>query len=113
MASVFERSPRSARARSARALALLVVLAPASASASHETVITDSTLALPALERAALEHTPTLAAARASLAEAEARSRREGALEDARAMAWVSPQSLGGDAVDPAWGVSIEQPLPL
>jgi outer membrane protein TolC len=92
---------------------LVAFLAPAPAVAAHDAGVSDSTLTLPALERAVLEHNPSLAAMRASLAEAEARSRREGSLEDARAHVWLSPRSVGLDTVDPAWGVSIEQPLPL
>jgi outer membrane protein, heavy metal efflux system len=99
--------------RRVRAALLVAVLAAGPAQAAHEADVSDSTLTLPALERAVLEHNPSLAAVRASLAEAEARSRREGSLEDARAQAWVAPRSLGSDAVDPAWGISVEQPLPL
>jgi outer membrane protein TolC len=59
-----------------------------------------------------LERNPTIGAARAAWAEANARARQTGALEDPMLDAMIAPQSFGRSNVDAAYRLGITQAFP-
>jgi outer membrane protein, heavy metal efflux system len=63
--------------------------------------------------RRVLERNPTIAEARAAWSEARARTREVGALQPPMLEAMTAPRSYGSSSVDPAYRLSLEQPLSI
>ncbi len=63
--------------------------------------------------RRTIERNPSIAAARAAWDGSRAQALQAGALEDPMLELMAAPRSLGSSAVDPAYRVALNQPLPI
>src|SRR5262245_38450340 len=88
-------------------------LATAGGAPAAAAVADSSTLDLEFVLRRTIARNPSIAAARATWEEAQARARQAGALEDPMLDLMAAPASFGSSAVDAAYRFELTQALPI